>query len=174
MKEWLARFDSTEWTVRSLCCANGNLQAQCDVSVPIVIVALKDVRHALQTDASLYEQVEAQSLFSVSFIASSSRCLGVGVEKQLHKLRAQAVPKRHQRIRELLQADVPAPVRVEAIKQPAPCCKETPEAAELLKVDGTAAVCVEHANHHLDSVGVESCIVSVDQCAAELILGELA
>ena len=96
--------------------AQENLQAQCDVSVPILVISLEHICHALQTDASLHEQVEAQSLFPVSFIASPSRGLGVRVEQQLHELRAQAVSKRHQRVRKLLQTDVTAPVCVEAIK----------------------------------------------------------
>ena len=159
---------------RSGCFAQENLQAQCDVSVPILVVPLEDICHTLQTDASLHKQVEAQSLLPVTLVASSSRSLGVRVEQQLHELRAQAVSKRHQRIREFLHADVPAPVCIKSIEQPTPCGEETPEAAELLEVDCAAAVRVEHSNHHLDGVRVEGCVVSIDKRAAELVLGELA
>lgn len=99
-----------------------NSQAQSDVPVPIVVVPLENIRHALQTDAGLHEQVETESLFpSSSIIASASSVLRVRVEQQLYELRTQPVSKRHERVRELLQGDVPASVRVEAIEEPSPC-----------------------------------------------------
>jgi hypothetical protein len=148
-----------------------NLQAQSDIPIPILVIAFKHIRHALQTNASLHEQVETQSLLLAS---SSSRGFGVSVEKQLDKSRTQAVSKRHQRICELLVTDTAAPVCVETIEQTTPCCEEAPQAAELFEVDGASAVGVEHADHHFDGVWVESCVVAVDESAAELILGKLA
>lgn len=146
-----------------------NLQAQCDVSIPVLVITLEDIRHPLQANASLHEQVETQALFSGTLVATSTSSLRIRVEQQLHELGAQAVSKRYQRIRKLLQADVAAPVRVKAVEKSTPCRKESPQAAELVKVDSTAAVCVEHADHHLHSMRVEGCVVAIDEGATELM-----
>jgi hypothetical protein len=148
-----------------------NLQAQSNISVPVLIIPLENVGHSFQTNASLHEQVETQSFLLTS---SSPRGLGVSVEKQLDESRAQTVSKCHQRIREFLVADTAAPICVEAIEETAPRGEETPETAEFFEVDGAGTVGVEHADHHFDGVWVESCVVAVDESAAELILRKLA
>ena len=70
--------------------------------------------------------------------------------------------------------NAPAPVFVKAVEKSAPGCQETPEAAEFFEIDGPRAVGVEHADHHLDGVRVEGCVVAVDERAAEFGLGKLA
>jgi hypothetical protein len=151
-----------------------NLQAQCDVSIPVIIISLKDIRHALQTNASLHEKVETETILPGTLIATCSCVFRVRVEQQLDKLRAQTVSKRHQRIRELEMGDAPTPVLVKPVEQPTPCRKEAPKAAELFKIDSTAAVCIKHTDHHLDGVRVECGVVAVDEGAAEFIFGKLA
>ena len=70
--------------------------------------------------------------------------------------------------------NAPAPVFVKTVEKSAPGCQETPEAAEFFEIDGPRAVGVEHADHHLDGVRVEGCVVAVDERAAEFGLGKLA
>jgi hypothetical protein len=155
-----------------VCCSN--LQAQCDVPIPIIVVSLEDIRHALQTNARLHKQVETESILPRPLIAARPRILRVRIEQQLHKRGTQAVSKRHQRIRELEVRNTPAPVLVKAVEEAAPGCQEPPKAAEFFKVYGATAVCIEHADHHLDGVRVEGCVVAVDKGAAEFGFGELA
>ena len=49
-----------------------------------------------------------------------------------------------------------------------------PKPAELIEVDCTTAVCVEHANHHFDCVFVEGGVVAVNEGATEFFFGKLA
>lgn len=95
---------------------SSDLQAQCDVSIPVVIISLEDIRHALQTNASLHEKIETQSVLPGSKVATSACVFRVCVEQQLDKLRAQAVSKRHQRFRELVMRDASTPVFIKAIE----------------------------------------------------------
>lgn len=90
------------------------------------------------------------------------------------KIRRQAVPKRQQRITELIQTNVSTSVGIKAIKQRSPRSKKRPETAELVETDGTRAVCVEHADHKPHRDGVERGPVAVDEGGGELGLGELA
>lgn len=65
-------------------------------------------------------------------------------------------------------------VDIEAVKEVPPGCEKGPQAAELIKVDGATAIGVEHADHHLDGVGVKGGVVSVDEGAAKRGLAQLA
>jgi len=95
-------------------------------------------------------------------------------KQQLHKRRTQPVPERHERVLELPETDIPAAVHVETVEEAAPRGEEAPEAAELVEVDGAAAVRVEHADHHFDRVVVEGGVVAVDEGAAQFFFRELA
>jgi hypothetical protein len=81
----------------------------------------------------------------------------------LNELWAQSISKGNDRILELPQRDVSASVSVETIEQTTPGGEETPETTELVKVDGTAAIGIEHANHHFDGVRIKRRVVAVHQ-----------
>ena len=51
-----------------------NLQAQCDVSVPILVVLLENVRHPLETDARLHEQIEAHGILATTVVRTVQQC----------------------------------------------------------------------------------------------------
>ena len=43
-----------------------NSQAQRNISIPIIIILLKHLRHPLQTNTALYKQIEAYSILACS------------------------------------------------------------------------------------------------------------
>lgn len=45
-----------------------NLQAQRDESITIVVILLEHVRHPLQADTSLYEEIEAKTVFFAGIV----------------------------------------------------------------------------------------------------------
>lgn len=141
------------------------LKTQRNISIPIIVIPLKHVRHALQRDARLDEEVKAHDALAA---------LVVGAEEQLDELRAEAVAEGDEGVGELGQGDVAAAVDVEAVKEGAPRGEEGPEAAELLEANGAAAVRVEHADHHADGLDVEGGPVAVDEGRGELLFGEVA
>jgi hypothetical protein len=47
-----------------------DLQAQCNVSIPVVIVLLEHVRHPLKTDARLHEQIEAHGVLTAAVVCA--------------------------------------------------------------------------------------------------------
>lgn len=151
-----------------------HLQRQRDISITILIVPLKHVRHPLETDTRLHEQVKTQSLLPRHIVAPSTHIPRIRAEEQLHKLRTEPIPKRNQRVAELGIADIPTAIGVEAVEEAAPRREEPPEAAELVKVYGPAPVGVEHADHHSYGVFVEGCVVPIDEGAAQAGFGELA
>ena len=51
-----------------------NLQAQCDVSVPILVVLLENIRHPLETDARLHEQIEAHGILATTVVRTVQQC----------------------------------------------------------------------------------------------------
>jgi len=141
------------------------LKRQGDKAIAIIVVLLKHVRHALQADAALHEQVEADGALAA---------LVVGAKQCVDELRAQPVPERNQRVRVLVDADIAAAVGVEAVEERAPRREEAPEAAELFKADCPGAVCVEHADHHLHGVGVEGGPVTVYERRSEFFFCEVS
>lgn len=141
------------------------LKTQRNVPIAIIIILLEHIRHALQADASLHKEIEAHDAVAA---------LVVRAKEKLDKARAEPVAKRHQCVVELVQADVARLVHVEAIEQRPPGGQEGPEPAKLLKPDGTAAVAVEHADHHADGVRVKGSPVPVDERRGEFSFGELA
>lgn len=107
------------------------LEAQRDEPVPVVVVLLEYVRHALQRDAALDKQIEAHGALLA---------LVVGAEKKLDEIRAEAVAERGEGIAELAERDIAASVDVEAVKEGAPRGEKRPQAAELLETNGSTPV----------------------------------
>lgn len=107
------------------------LKAQCNISIPVVIIPLKHIRHALQRDTRLNKQIKAHD----TLVA-----LVVRAEQQLNKLRAEAVAEGDEGVGELGQGDAAAAVNVEAVEESAPRGEKRPEAAELIEANGAATV----------------------------------
>ncbi|KFY77129.1 hypothetical protein V499_03426 [Pseudogymnoascus sp. VKM F-103] len=141
------------------------LKAQRHKPIPIIIIALKRIRHPLKRNTRLNEQIKAQTPLP-SLIKRP--------EQEPHKPLTQPIPKRHQRVPELIQADVARAIGVEAVEEGAPGREEGPEAAELAELDCAAAGGVEHADHEGDGVGVEGRPVAVYEGGGELGFGEVA
>lgn len=137
------------------------LKAQRDVAVAVVVVLLEDVRHPLEADAGLDEEVEAED----ALVA-----LVVGLEQQLDEALREAVAEGDEGVVELVELDVARAVGVEAVKQGPPRGQEGPEPAELVEADGPRPVAVEHPDHHAHRVRVKGRPVAVDQRRAELPL----
>jgi len=97
-----------------------DLQAQRDVPVPVLVVLLEDIRHALEADARLHKQVEADCVLAAPVIRAV---------QQGDELRREAVPEGDERLVELLVRDVAGAVGVEAVEQAAPGREEAPEPA---------------------------------------------
>ncbi|KFZ19097.1 hypothetical protein V501_00837, partial [Pseudogymnoascus sp. VKM F-4519 (FW-2642)] len=141
------------------------LKAQRHKPIPIIIIALKRIRHPLQRYTRLDKQIKAQTPLPP---------LIKRPEQESHEPLTQPIPKRHQRVPELIQADVAGAIGVEAVEEGAPGGEEGPEAAELAEFDGAAAGGVEHADHEGDGVGVEGGPVAVYEGGGELGFGEVA
>lgn len=107
------------------------LKAQRDISIPVVIIPLEHIRHALQRDTRLNKQVKAHDILIA---------LVIRAEQQLDKLRAEAVSEGDEGVCELGQRDAAAAINVEAVEESAPRCEEGPKAAELVEANGAAAV----------------------------------
>lgn len=58
--------------VRSFICVDDDSQAQRDIPVPVRVVLLEHIRHPLQADACLHEQIEAQHPLPDALVAPSS------------------------------------------------------------------------------------------------------
>jgi hypothetical protein len=97
-----------------------NSQAQCDIAISVIIVFLEDVRHPLETNAGLDEEIEAHGALASPV---------VGSEQQLDKLGAKAVPKCLESFDKLVERNVPATIGIEAVEEVAPCCEKAPESA---------------------------------------------
>ncbi|KAI7360309.1 EF-hand [Hortaea werneckii] len=152
-----------------------DLQAQRNIPIPIDIVLLKHIRHALKRNARLDEEIETEHALPDPLVPAPTRLrLRERAEQQLHELRTKSVSEGYQGVFELAQTDTAAAVRVEAVEEGAPGGQEPPQSAELVEVDRPAAVRVEHPDHHFDRVRVEGGVVAVDEGAAELFLAELA
>ncbi|KAI6875713.1 EF-hand [Hortaea werneckii] len=152
-----------------------HLQAQRNIPIPIDIVLLKHIRHALKRNARLDEEIETEHALPDPLVPAPTRLrLRERAEQQLHELRTKSVSEGYQGVFELAQTDTAAAVRVEAVEEGAPGGQEPPQSAELVEVDRPAAVRVEHPDHHFDRVRVEGGVVAVDEGAAELFLAELA
>lgn len=94
-----------------------NSQAQRDEAVAVLIVLLEHIRHPLQADARLHEQIEAQH-------PAPARV--VGREEQAHVLGREAVAEGDEGVAELAEGDCAAAVDVEAVEQEAPLREEAP------------------------------------------------
>jgi hypothetical protein len=141
------------------------LKAQRHKPIPIIIIPLKRIRHPLKRNTRLNKQIKAQAPLPP---------LIKRPKQEPHKPLTEPIPEGHERVSELIQADVAGAVGVEAVEEGAPGGKEGPEAAELGEVNGAAAGGVEHADHEGDGVGVEGGPVTVYEGGGELGFGEVA
>ena len=96
------------------------LQAQGDVAIAVFVVLLEDVRHALQADAGLHEEVEADSVLPSPVI---------GAVKQSHELRREPVTKGNECFAELGIGNLAGTIYIKSIKETAPGREKAPEAA---------------------------------------------
>lgn len=149
------------------------LEADGDVPIAIIIVALKHIRHALETNTRLHEEIEAHAIQMGALRRANVAGLALKrLEEDGDKRRAEPVPERDQRILKLAQIDAPAAVIVEAIKQLAPRSEVPPQRDELVEVDLPDAVAVEHADHHFDRPRVERRVVAIHEGGAQLGFGQ--
>lgn len=95
-------------------------QAQCYISVTVVIELLEDVRHSLQRDARLNEKIEAHRVLASSI---------VGAEKDANELRAKTVAKSYERVAELVIGNVAAAIGIKAVEKCSPGSEKAPKAA---------------------------------------------
>jgi hypothetical protein len=105
-----------------------NLQAQRNIPVPVLVVLLKDVRHPLQADARLHEQVETQRVAPAPVVRL--------VQQRDEALR-EPVPEGDERFVELGVGDCAAVVGVEAVEEAAPRGEEAPQAAVVVASDNS-------------------------------------
>jgi len=140
------------------------LKTHRDIAIPINIILLEHIRHPLQRNAALHEQIKTHRLTPPLLICPV---------QYSHKCTTQPIPECHQRFRIFIKRYVSAPILIKTIKQAAPSGEEGPQAAELVEVDGACFVGVEHADHHLHGVRVEGGPVAVDQSGAQLFLCQM-
>lgn len=96
------------------------LKAQRDIPITILIIPLKHIRHPLQHDAALHEQIEAHPIVAVFLVrAVEERDEGGG----------EAVAERDEGVAVFGEGDVAAAIFVEAVEERAPGGEEAPEAA---------------------------------------------
>lgn len=130
-----------------------NLQTKRNIPIPVIIILLKHIRHPLETNTSLYKQIEAHRPFLPSIIRP---------EQQRDEVRAQSIAKRNERFSELIERNVARSIDIESVEEVPPCSEEGPKAAEFVKRDCAVAVGIEHSDHHADCVWVEAREVAVD------------
>lgn len=140
------------------------LKAQSDVAVPVLVVFLENIRHALEANAGLDEEVEAHNTLVP---------LVVGPEEDADETIAESISEGNKGIAELIQADVARVVGIESIEQGSPRSQERPQAAEFVETNRSASITIKHADHHAHGLRVEGCPVPIDKCGGEFLLREL-
>ena len=95
-------------------------QAQRNIPIPITIILLKHIRHPLQTDARLHEQIETHVVIPPTIVRRV---------EELHELIAKAVPKGNQGVGEFLAGNAARAVAIEAVEEVAPGGEEAPQTA---------------------------------------------
>ena len=98
------------------------LETQRNIPIPIPIIPLKHVRHALQADAALHEKVEAHAIRAAAVVDAVHHGDEAGRE---------AVAEGDEGLGVLVVGDGAASVFVEAVEEGAPGGEEGPEAAVL-------------------------------------------
>jgi len=96
------------------------LKAQRHEPIPIIIIPLKHIRHPLQTDTALHEQIETHRALAA---------LVVGAEQQRDEGGGERVAESDEGVAELLHGNGAAAVGVEAVEEGAPGGEEGPEVA---------------------------------------------
>lgn len=95
----------------------GHLQAQRNIPIAILIVLLKHIRHSLQANTRLHEQIETQRILASTIIRAI---------QQRDELLTQAIPECDQRFVEFRVRYAAGMILVEAVEETAPCGEETP------------------------------------------------
>lgn len=95
-------------------------QAERNIPIPISIILLENVRHALERNTRLHKQIERQHAAPLDVVR---------VEQQADVVVTKTVSERDERGRELVERDGAAAVDVEAVEQLAPFRQEAPQAA---------------------------------------------
>jgi hypothetical protein len=95
-------------------------QAEGDIAVPVIVVLLENICHALQADTRLHKEVEAHGILAAAVVSA---------EHERDELRREAVAEGHERIAEFVEGDVAAAIDIEAVEECAPCCQKAPEPA---------------------------------------------
>lgn len=88
-----------------------NVQTQCNVAIAILVVLFKHVRHALEADARLHEEIKTHGVCAAAV---------VGAVQQRDKLLGEAVAKGDEGVVEFGKRDAAAVVLVEAVEEAAP------------------------------------------------------
>lgn len=86
-------------------------KAESNEAIPVVIILLENVCHALQRNAALNEEIEAHDTFLA---------LVVGAEEEFHKLGAESISECNKGVAELVKRNIAASVHVEPVKQSSP------------------------------------------------------
>jgi hypothetical protein len=94
-----------------------HLQAQRNVPITILIILLKHIRHPLQTNTRLDEQIKTECISSIAVVRAV---------QQRDELLREAVPEGDEGFVEFDKRDAAAVVLVEAVEEVAPGGEETP------------------------------------------------
>lgn len=140
------------------------LQGQSYVAVSVIVIFLKHIRHPLQADTALNEEVETDCSFT-SFVVCS--------EEGIHEMGAQPVAKCDKCVCVLVKADISTLVSIKSIKEGAPRRQESPQPAEFFEADCARTVGIKHSYHHLDSIRIKGCPVAIDEGCSQLLLGQM-
>ena len=97
---------------------NGSdLQTQSDISIPVLVILLEHICHALQTYTSLDKQVETHGILPAAVVGSI---------QQRHELLTQAISKGNKSLIEFRVGYTARVVGVEAVEEAAPGRKKPP------------------------------------------------
>jgi hypothetical protein len=88
-----------------------DLQAQRDIPIPVIVVLLEHVRHALQADACLHKQVKAHVVVAAPVVRAV---------QQAHELRREAVSEGDKGFGKLVVGYTAGVVGVEAVEEATP------------------------------------------------------
>lgn len=97
-----------------------DLQTQRDIAVPVFIILLKHIRHPLQTDTRLNEQIKTDCILAPPIVRSI---------EQLHELPGEAVSEGYKGFAEFRVGYCARTIDVEAVEEASPRGEETPQSA---------------------------------------------
>lgn len=99
-----------------------HLQTQRNIPIPIIVILLEHIRHALQADAGLHKEVETHVVVAATIVRAV---------QELDELRRKTVPECDEGVCEFVIRDAARAVDVKAVEEVAPRGEEAPEAAVL-------------------------------------------